>query len=163
MLAAWMLLIAGVANAFEPSRLVGAWTLDLEASEPVLPLLEAAGVGWAERQAMARLPITQVFTLTDTELRVLIDTPIGDRTERLPLAGESKSGTTKEGQPWESATVFEPEAFVTTMRVTLAEGVRTFVIHRSLAEGDRTLFQRLTLTTPDGRTLTARRTFRRAP
>ena len=163
MLGVWMLLAAGAANAFEPARLVGAWTLDLEASEPVLPLLEAAGVGWAERQAMARLPITQVFTLTDTELRVLIDTPVGDRTERLPLAGESKKGTTKGGEPWESTTVFEPDAFVTTLRVTLAEGARTFVIHRSLADGDRTLLQRLTLTTPDGQTLAARRTFRRAP
>jgi hypothetical protein len=157
-----LLLVSGIAHAIDPSRLVGAWTLDLEASEPVLPLLEAAGVGWAERQAMARLPITQVFTLTDTELKVLIDTPVGDRTERLPLAGESKRGTTKDGEPWETTTVFEAEAFVTTMRVTLAEGTRTFVIHRSLADADRTLVQKLTLTVPDGRVLVARRTFRRS-
>ncbi len=157
-----LLLVSGIAHAFDASRLVGSWSLDLEVSEPVLPLLEAAGVGWAERQAMARLPITQVFTLTDTELRVLIDTPVGDRTETLPLAGESKKGTTKGGEPWESVTVFQPDAFVTTMRVTLPEGTRTFVIHRSMADGDRTLLQRLTLTTPDGRTLSARRTFRRS-
>ncbi len=155
--------LIGAALALEPQQLVGSWTLDVAASEPVLDLLEASGVGWVERQALARLPIEQVFTIEGTDLVVRIDTPLGARTERLPLRGETKRGVDAKGLAFELRTHFEAEALVTTMRHALPEGTRTFVIRRSLTEEGRVLRQNLALTLPDGRALSARRTFRRSP
>lgn len=141
--------------------LVGSWELDLGASEPVEALMEAGGFGWVERNALAKLPITQVFSLNGDTLEVLIDTPLGDRTERLPLGGEVKTGTSTKGEPWESRTRFDGDALATTMRVTLAEGTRTFTIRRTLHEDRTVLRQTLVLTLPDGRVLQAKRLFRK--
>ncbi len=141
--------------------LVGSWELDLAASEPVEALMEAGGFGWVERNALAKLPITQVFSLEGDVLEVLIDTPLGDRTERLPLGGEVKTGTSPKGEPWESRTRFDGDALASTMRVTLAEGTRTFTIRRTLHEDRTVLRQTLVLTLPDGRVLQAKRLFRK--
>lgn len=141
--------------------LVGSWELDLAASEPVEALMEAGGFGWVERNALAKLPTTQVITVHDGVLEVLIDTPLGDRTERLPLSGEVKTGTSPKGEPWESRTRFDGDALASTMRVTLPEGTRTFTVRRTLHEDRTVLRQTLVLTLPDGRVLQARRLFRK--
>jgi hypothetical protein len=157
----WSLLLVGLAHALTPQELVGTWQLDLAASQPVDALLEAAGMGWVERTALAKLPITQVIRIEGAELTVLLDTPVGDRTERLPLAGEVKRGRTKEGEPWELRAGFEGAWLHTTMSVELPEGRRVFTIRRGLEAEGTVLRQKLELVAPGKPPLKADRIFRK--
>jgi hypothetical protein len=157
-----LLLLVGAALALEPAQLVGAWTLDTGASEPVLALLEASGVGWVERQALSRLPVEQRFALEGEDLVVRVQTALGERVERLPLRGAPRRGVDRRGEAYELRTRLGGDGFVTTMSYALASGTRTFEIRRTLSADGRTLLQHLALTLPDGRALQARRVFRRS-
>jgi hypothetical protein len=157
----WWLLLVHFAHALTPQELVGTWKLDLAASQPVDALLEAAGVGWVERTALAKLPITQVIRIEGTDLTVLLDTPVGDRTERVPMAGEVKQGRTKAGEPWELRAGFEGPWLHTTMSVEVPGGRRVFTIRRRVEADGTVLRQKLELVTPGKEPLSADRIFRR--
>jgi hypothetical protein len=157
LLLAWWALNALAADlaAFD-----GQWTLDLEASDPIGPLLEAQGVSWIERQAAARMGVTQSLRVAPGRVDLDIRSTLRNESETLLLDDVWRTKDGRDG-PVELRHRQESDGDLVT-EVRQAGGDRcpcTTQVRRTIA-GDR-MDQRITWTPKDGSAITVLRVLRR--
>lgn len=148
--------------AASPAALSGEWAVDLSASSSADLLLKEWGASWVERQAASSLPVENHIQLQDGRFDLTIDSAVFTRTETFPTDGSWQTGTTKDGAPTRTRCFYDGAALVTVTEVTRAGATWTLEARRTVEDGGQTMRQHLTLRTPDGRTLSADRVFRRS-
>lgn len=158
LLALWL----ATAPAADPAALTGEWAVDLAASSSADLLLKEWGASWVERQAASSLPVENHIALHDGRFDLTIDSSLFTRTESFPTDGSWRAGSTKDGAPTRTRCFYDGAALVTVTEVTRDAATWTLEARRTVEDGGQTMRQHLTLRTPDGRTLSADRVFRRA-
>lgn len=133
-----------------PIDLSGTWVLDKQASGDLDPLLEARGVSWVERKAVAGMSVTQIITQDGDTLHIHIDTSAKDREETVQVDGVARRQTAEtgepvtithrwEGQKWVTESVFTNDADQTvrvTQTNTLSADGTTMTTRIRLVRGD---------------------------
>ncbi|MBX2798067.1 MAG: hypothetical protein KTR31_10370 [Myxococcales bacterium] len=163
-LAPWLqgvVVVIGVALA-SPSWAAdfsGRWTLDLAASDSLDELLEAQGVGWVKRKAVAKMAVTQTITQTTDEVTVKVVSRYKEELSTLRVDGQPRTVSDERGQA-RVIHEWQGEHLVTTSTRQLGDGASTLTVHRSLSADGTTLTQRLTWQSPDGTRIVADRVFR---
>ena len=153
-----------VAHAAPPD-LTGTWTLDLEASDPVDSLLAVQGLSLPERSLASRMAVTQTIVQAPGQIRIQVDSVARSRSELLHLDGREETVQSESAGPVRTRTQWAPDGvtLVTRSDVRLADGrPATLVVSRRLADGGRTLLQRLDLAVASGERLAATRVFRKS-
>ncbi len=143
----------------------GEWQYDRSASDPVDPLLEAKGIGYLKRMALANLPITHVISGDHKRVRVTVKMPpFIEQTEELPTDGTpSKSASPEErGKMLDAVTRWsdDGQSLVTTAVDEMDGKPVRLIVTRSLAPDRRTMYVDFQLHLPTGEPLKARRVFR---
>lgn len=146
-----------------PAGLAGEWAVDLSASSSADLLLKEWGASWVERQAASSLPVQNRIQLPDGRFDLTIDSAVLTRSESFPTDGSWVAGTARDGAPTRTRCFYEGAALVTVTEVTREGRTWTLEARRTLEDEGRTMRQHLTLRTPDGRSISADRVFRRAP
>lgn len=146
----------------DPSALSGEWTVDLSASTSADLLLKEWGASWVERQAAAALPVENRIAVGDGRFDLTIDSSLFTRSESFPTDGSWRPGTTKDGAPTRTRCFYDGPALVTVTELSRDGATWTLEARRTVEDGGQTMRQHITLRTPDGRTLSADRVFRRA-
>lgn len=157
-----LLLVISLAFA-APADFAGVWKLDLKASDSLDALLEARGVGWAQRQAAKMIVVTQTWAfLSEGTLQIDVDSPVMDSTETLLLDGTPQPKTSKEGDALVNRTRWEGEELVTVSEIDSHDGRHSRLeLRRRLEQGGAVLVQRTIYTDPEGQSWAVDRVFNR--
>jgi hypothetical protein len=143
----------------------GEWKYDRDASDSVDPLLEAKGISYLKRIALAKLPILHVIGGDHKRLAVTVKMPpFVEQTEELPTDGTpTKSASPEEkGKMLDAVTRWsdDGQSLVTTTVDETDGKLARLVITRSLDPDRRTMYVDFQLHLPGREPLKARRVFR---
>jgi len=140
----------------------GVWELDLKASDSPVPMMEATGAPWYERQAAKSMGVTQTITQTAAQVTLQVDSAAHDREETLPLDGSPFQSTDRHGEPVSSSTTLVGETMVTKSTAKVHDGRRVPVtITRTLEDGGKTLVQVVKMEVDVAKPLVMKRVFRK--
>lgn len=158
------LLLAPRAQADTHPNFDGVWVLDLEASQPLEPILTAQGRSWAERKLADSVVVTQAMKVTADQLIVDISTPVSERQEILPLDGVARPTQTEHAGTVYTRTFWaeDGQVLVSVTQLTLPDGAPAeMVATRRIKDGGATMEQLLELKLSDGRVLKSNRVLRK--
>lgn len=146
-----------------PPDFAGTWRLDLKASGSLDELLEAKGVGWAQRQAAKMIVVTQIWSFQDeATLQIVVDSAVMGSTETLKLDGTPQPKTSKEGDALVNRSRWEGEELVTVSDIRSHDGRQSRLeLRRRLEQGGAVLVQRTIYTDSEGQTWAVDRVFNR--
>lgn len=144
----------------------GTWVLDLEASEPLEPLLRAQNRSWAERKLADSLTITQVIKQSDGKMVIDISSAVNQRQDVLIIDGSRQEQQTERAGTVYTTTKWSEDGqqVITVTEMVLDGGVKADMITtRGLAPDGQTTHLLLELKFEDGRHLKAKRVLRKQP
>jgi hypothetical protein len=145
-------------------KLAGTWVLDKVKSEPVDDLMAAEGLSALERKMFGRLGVKLEIQQTTESITIKTITSLMSEDELLKPDDSMMSRDVFRVGPVKYHTHWSPDgkALITDTELTAGDGKPALaVVHRSLADGGKTLVQDLTLTLSDKRSFSARRYYHR--
>lgn len=154
-------LVVGATLLLSPAALagdlVGTWALDKSASEPVDELLRAQGVGAVKRKMAASIDVELTITRAGDGVTVNTLAAGNARSETIQADGTERSVTNDRGT-FQVTASWQGEDLVVVARSADGGSVTT---RRSVSDDDKTLTQAVAMKTPDRKTISANRVFRR--
>lgn len=155
------LLSCGAVLAAGLDSFAGTWVLDVAASDPPGALMEAQGFSWVERQAAARMSVTQVMQVGPGRVDLEVRSMLRNESETLLLDDAWRPQDGRQG-PAEVRHRLEADgALVTEIRQTVGTGCPCSTAVRRMVDGDR-LEQVITWTPASGAPVTLRRILQKA-
>ena len=152
------------ANGIEHPDFRGVWQLDLEASDSLVPILEAKGRNVIEQTLAANIPITHTIDIQDErEMIIKIGTPIFTKVERMLFDGSPLESIDLEGNHVEAKSTWsdDGQTIVTNVRGKAPGDNVTCTIRRSLTDKRQTMYVDLDYRFSAEQQFEIRRIFRR--
>jgi hypothetical protein len=167
-LAICALLVAGATDARaggEHPDFTGTWGLDLDASDPLDPLLEVQGRSWIERKVARSMKVTQKIQQAGATITISVESVLRTKVDEFTIGSPWEKRDTDELGRVRQRTEWSPDGkrLVVRNEAKLKDGTEGELrVSRWLEDDARTMIQLLELVLKDGRQLKARRVFRRA-
>ena len=147
-------------------KLAGTWVLDKAKSEPLDELMAAEGLSAMERKMLSSLAVTLEIQQTTEAIKIKTITSLMSEDELLKPDDRMMNRDIFRVGPVKYHTHWSPDGktLITDNELTAGDGKPALaVVHRSLADGGKTLVQHLTLTLSDKRSFSAKRYYHRKP
>lgn len=162
-----MLVFGGAAFSQEqaqPPSFAGKWSLDLDASDSMVPIMQALGRSKMEQKMAGNMAVTQTITQTATQMTIFISSTFKKQTEVLLLDGSKETKDTPNMGMVQTYTSLDKDGttLVTVADMTLKNGdPAQMVMRRQLQDDGQTMLLQNELRLKDGQVLTANRIFRK--
>ena len=139
----------------------GQWLLDKKASDSMEPLLEAQGIPSFERRVYCALTVTLSIEQSKDALTIRFKTPVASNEEEI----KTDLSTHEREVPYLGKVAHKSEWLeggrVLMTHTEVKSSKQAGTVQRYLEDKGQTLINLVTLTTADGRTLKAKRVFRK--
>jgi hypothetical protein len=149
----------------QPPSFAGKWSLDIDASDTMVPIMQALGRSKMEQKMAGNMAVTQTITQTVTQMTIAIKSMVKNQTEVLLLDGTKETRDTPNMGMVQTYTSWDKDGktLVTIADMTLKNGdPAEMVMRRQLQDNGQTMLLQNELRLKDGQVLTANRIFRKA-